>query len=317
MFLEIAFLVTGVLWVQSPEPARAFADVFGAVLRIENPDGGTWGDPSEYLEAPAGASIALKPIPTKYRVLVAPGFLSACAASAAVFEEGRRHLREKHRIDAELLQLPNDSSEANAKRIAEYLRGKMAENAKKYIVVGHSKGAVDLQVALQDAAVAASVAAFISVAGAIGGSPLADLMPGGMEDLIARMPSPECAGDLAASLRSLRREERRAFLERHPAQPAPSYALVAVSDKRNTSKALLHTWFLLSFYGSRQDGQILAEDAILPGAKNLGVAKADHLAVAQSFDRTVVSAMFDHGRYPRVALLEALVRFAIADLEAK
>jgi hypothetical protein len=98
----------------------------------------------------------------------------------------------------------------------------------------------------------------------------------------------------------------------------PSYTLVAVSDRRNTSKALLHTWFLLSFYGSRQDGQLLAADGVLSGAKDLGAARADHVAVAQSFERTVgASAMFDHGRYPRAALLEALVRFVISDLEDK
>jgi hypothetical protein len=121
---------------------------------------------------------------------------------------------------------------------------------------------------------------------------------------------------VAVAARSLNRSERRAFLARHPYPPVPSYSLVAISNRANTSRALQQTWLLLSFFGARQDGQLMAKDCILPGAKYLGAALADHVAVAHSFDNFVgLSAMYDHAHYPRAALLEALVRFVIADLE--
>jgi len=319
MRIWLAILASGAaLWAQAPDYSVPFAQVFGSVLKSENPDSGQWGGVSQYLEAPAGRAIELWPMADRYRVLVVPGFMSACTAFVPIFSEGRRHLREKHGLDVEVLQVPNDSSEANGKFIAEYLRQKARSGGKKYIVIGHSKGAVDLEVALQDRTVTSSVAALISVAGAIGGSPLADAVPGGMDGFIAMLPSLGCTGDLAGASRSLNRGERRAFLTRHPYAPVPSYSLVAVSSRTNTSTALRQTWLLLSFFGSRQDGQLLAKDSVLPGAKYLGAALADHVAVASSFDNTVgLSRMFDHGRYPRAALLEALIRFAIADLEGK
>jgi hypothetical protein len=306
------------LWAQAPDYSTPFAQVFGSVLKSENPDSGQWGGVSQYLEAAAARRAELGPMSDRYRVIVVPGFMSACTAFVPIFSEGRRHLRERHGLDVDVLQVPNDGSEANGKFIADYLRQKARSGGKKYIVIGHSKGAVDLELALEDRAAASSVAALISVAGAVGGSPLADAVPGGMDRLTAMLPPLGCSGDLAAASRSLNRGERRAFLTRHPNAPVPSYSLVAVSSQPNTSRALLQTWLLLSFFGSRQDGQLLAKDGVLPGAKYLGAALADHVAVASSFDETIgVSRMFDHGRYPRTALLEALIRFAIADIEGK
>jgi hypothetical protein len=305
------------LWAQAPDYSVPFAQVFSSVLESENPDSGHWGDASKYLGA-AGHPVELGPMPDRYRVLVVPGFMSACTSFSPIFNEGRRHLREKHGLDVDMLHVPNGSCEVNGKRIAEYLREKTRSGGKKFIVIGHSKGAIDLEAALQDRVAASSVAAFISVAGAIGGSPLADAIPGGMDGFTSMLPSLGCAGDVAAAARSLNRAERRAFLTRHPDAPVPSYSLVAISDRSNTSTALMQTWLLLSFFGSRQDGQLLAKDCVLPGSKYLGAALADHVAVAHSFDKTIgLSVVYDHARYPRAALLEALVRFAVADLERK
>ena len=129
------------------------------------------------------------------------------------------------------------------------------------------------------------------------------------------MPKIECAGDISAALQSLRRDERKSFLATHPDPPVPSYSIVAVSDRENTSRFLMQTWLMLSVYDSREDGQLHAKDGILPGAKYLGGARADHLAVAQSVDKMKgASLILDHARYPRAALLESLVRFVIQDL---
>ena len=68
------------------------------------------------------------------------------------FEVGRKVMNEKYGITAELLSVPNDSSESNAKVISAYIADQMkGEDKRKYIVVGYSKGTPDLQVALATA----------------------------------------------------------------------------------------------------------------------------------------------------------------------
>lgn len=98
----------------------------------------------------------------------------------------------------------------------------------------------------------------------------------------------------------------------------PTYLLIAKSDAATTSKALLETWKILSSYGAAQDGQLLRDDAMVPEAKYLGAAIADHFAVALPFDKSSDSFIrngMDKSAFPRAALLEALVRFVAADLE--
>ena len=74
----------------------------------------------------------------------------------------------------------------------------------------------------------------------------------------------------------------------------------------------------LSVYDPKQDSQLTRQDAIVPGAKYLGTAKADHLAVGLPLDKLAgqsLQTMMDHGSYPRAALLESLVRYVLQDLE--
>ena len=98
----------------------------------------------------------------------------------------------------------------------------------------------------------------------------------------------------------------------------PTYSLIAKSDANTTSKSLMQTWRILSTYGVAEDGQLLKDDAIAPGAKYLGAALADHFAVALPFDKSPDSAIrggMDKAAYPRAALLEALIRFVTTDLD--
>ena len=117
----------------------------------------------------------------------------------------------------------------------------------------------------------------------------------------------------------MRRPQRPpAFLAAFPNPIVPSYSLPAVSDLANTSQALTETWRLTQVFGSREDGQLIYDDAIIPGSKVLGTARADHMAVALSFESSTdaaVRAMADRGHYPRAALLESIVRFVIQDLD--
>ena len=303
----------------SMDRSAAFAEMFCAVLQQEHPDAGAWGNCAQYLAGAAPQQkITLAAIPNTYRLLVVPGVLSSCASATPAYQEGRAYLRDKFGLSAELLPVPNESSEANAQRIAQYLKEQIRSDPRKFILLGYSKGAPDIQVALaSDPDAAAAVAAFITVAGAVGGTPIADELPMAADRWIQAFHFGECEGDLSAAFHSLRRDERRAFLADHPNPVVPTYSLVAVADKGTTSKMLLENWQLLNVYDPQHDSQVIKDDAIVPGARYLGAALADHFAVALPFEflkDANVQKLVDKNHYPRTALLEALLRFVIQDL---
>lgn len=302
--------------------AVKFANLFCTVRERENPDGGDWGPCNQYLETEAQRNVDLRTISTRYRVLIVPGFFGLCTSSMApVFAEGQEHLRTAHGITVERWTAPNASSEDNAKSIAQYLRDHMQSDRRKYIVVGYSKGAADLQTALaEEPGAKDAVAAFVAVAGAVGGSPLADLVPTQLNKFLDRFKAISCEGSVSTALNSLRRSVRQAFLAEHPNPVVPSYSLPAVSDRTNTSKILLDSWQLVSSFSAREDSQLAYQDAILPGSTVLGAARADHMAIAQGFDKSadgLLRSLIDKGHYPRAALLESIVRFVTTDLEGR
>jgi hypothetical protein len=312
---------TAIIYLQddSGNVAAAFADTFCSVLKQNNPDGGEWGGCESYIEGGGRSDVKLPPVPVKYRVEIVPGLMSSCFADAPAFSEGQAALRDKYGITAELIPVPNDSSEENAVLIAQALRDKWKSDKRKFIVLGYSKGAPDLQVALaKEDGLASMVAAAVSVAGAVGGSPVADALPAAADRWIQQYNLPSCKGTLPNGFKSLQRTVRDAFLASYPTLGVPAYSIVAKSDRQRTSKSLLETWQLLLTYGSDEDGQLLREDAIYPGAKYLGAALADHFAIALPFDKSSDSAIkagMDKNRYPRAALLEAIVRYVAQDLD--
>ncbi len=295
-----------------------FADIFCSVLD-QNSDAGNWGACSQYLETPSQTKLTLAPIPNKYRLLIVPGIMNSCASAAPAFDEGQKVLRDKYGMTVELLAVPNDASEVNAKTIAQYLKDHTKDDQRKYIVLGYSKGAPDLQTMLAtDKEAAGLVAAFVTVAGAVGGSPIADFLPAQLDKYMQMMKFGNCKGDVSTGFKSLRRDVRQAFLASYPNPIVPSYSVAAVSDPSNTSKMLLESWKLLSVYDSKQDSQLTRQDSIIPGAKYLGTARADHLAVGLPLDKLADKSLLsflDHGKYPRAALLESLVRYVIQDLD--
>jgi hypothetical protein len=297
--------------------ATTFGDLFCSVLKQRNPDGGDWGTCDRYLDVPGRDDLKLEAISTKYRVPIVPGFMSSCFAESPAFLEGQEPLK-KMGVDVDLLTIPNDSSESNAKVIAEYLASKSKGDPHKFIIIGYSKGTPDVQVALaKEKGVSDVVAAFIAVAGASGGSAVADIVPPQADRYMGTVPMKNCKGDMATGLKSLKKEVRQTFLSTYPHPIVPTYSIVAKSDKNSTSKALLQTWNILATFGAMQDGQLLKDDAIVPESKYLGAALADHFGIALPFDKspdsTIRSGM-DKTKYPRGALLEALVRFVTGDL---
>lgn len=307
--------------------SASFATTFCGVLQGENPDGGSWGPCGNYLNAPPAESHSEKfarlddTALAKYRVLVIPGVLSSCQANTQAFQDGQKHLQEKHGMTVEFLQTANDTSTNNGTKIAAYLRQKMsAEDSRKYIVVSYSKGSPDVQEALaNDAQAREAIAAHVTVAGAIGGSPIAETMPEIAQRYAGMLKLGSCDGNVAEAFKSLRQDVRKQFLQDHPDPLVPSFSLAAVSDETTTSKMLLQAWKLLTAYDPRTDSQLLQSDAVIPGGNFLGVLHADHLAVALNYENVTeatIKSAADHNHYPRVALFESAVRFAISNLSS-
>ena len=101
-------------------------------------------------------------------------------------------------------------------------------------------------------------------------------------------PLKSCQGNMSTGFKSLQRANRQAFLAAHPNPVVPTYSIVAKSDENNTSKALMQTWRILSTFSVGEDGQLLKDDAIVPGATSLGAALADHFAIALPFDKSPI-----------------------------
>jgi len=304
------------------DSSKSFSDTFCTVLAKNNPDGDKWDACENYVDGGGSTNAPLPPLSKEYRVLIVPGFMSSCFADSPAFNEGLPVLREKYGIDVEYLQVPNDGSDTNAKIIADHLTEKSKGDARKWILVGYSKGTPDLQEALaRYPELRPITAAFISVAGASGGSNIADAIPGMVDKYMNQYKlKPTCKGDMAVGFKSLSKMVRGQFLANYPNPFVPTYSIIAASDKNNTSKALLQTWLLLLTYDPMQDGQLTRQDAIIPGSTYLGVAKGDHFAVALPFDKstdaTIKSGM-DKTKYPRGALIESLLRYVTEDLAKK
>lgn len=248
------------------------------------------------------------------------GLMNTCFKGAPPYKEGQEYLKKAYGLTVEMLPLPNDSVEDNAKKLGEYLREKMKEDPRKYIVLGYSKGSPDFQVALaRDAGVKDATAAFVSVGGAIGGSAVADVVPDMADKWIKQYNLPGCEGDLSQGFKSLSGKVRRAFLSTYPHPFVPSYSIASISGPDNTSKMLMQTKLILNSVSPKNDSQLTEEDQIIPESKYLGTALADHFAVALPFETSneSIKSQTDKNHYPRSALLEAIVRFITKDLEQK
>lgn len=309
---------TLVIYMHTEQVSRlSLGDAFCTVLKKENPDTGEWGKCADYFEGGGKEDLDLGPMMTNYRVLIVPGFMSSCFSDAPAFQEGQELLRRKGAA-VDLLPVANDGSEENARLISEFLTTETKKDPRKFIVLGYSKGTPDVQVALATyPPIRSAVAAFVSVAGASGGSPIAESLPATADRWINQFKMDKCKGDISKGFRSLRRDVRQAFLASYPHPFVPTYSVVALSSQATTSKALLQTWELLRVFDSALDGQLTKPDAIIPEGKYLGAALSDHFGIALPFDKSSDEMIRSNmgSRYPRAALFEAIVRVVAEDLK--
>ena len=252
----------------SPEFGAAFCQVINDEFKGSFPSGcySYFRDTQPKQLPPSG------PIPlasdrdlSQYRIFLVSGFASACFKDVPMFGEGVQHLEALHGIRAEPLELTGlESVDDEAAQILVQLRQRALEDKKRWILVGYSKGAADLEVivastASTDVQIHDRIAALVTVAGMIGGSRLYDQIDNVEEvaKVLSNFPLWQCKPSIRDA-RSVSRQERQKFLNAdwRTLIKTPTYSLTTVSDRKHTSNILVPLWDMLSVYGVEEDSQM-------------------------------------------------------------
>jgi pimeloyl-ACP methyl ester carboxylesterase len=246
---------------------------------------------------------------------VVPGFLNECFIHlASPFSDGLVFLERQGYRTGVIRVSAMSSSAHNARQIRDAIvplsDGTGPDRA---ILVGHSKGAVDILEALTIyPELVPRVAAVVSVAGVIMGSPLADSLSSFGNRLLRRLDVAACDPGDGQGIKSLRRAERLSFLSRVTLPASVRYvSLGAIPMPDEVTPLLRSGWERLASIDPLNDGQVFSSDAVIPGSLLAGFVRADHWAVALPFSRTspkLAATVIRHNEFPREILLESLIR---------
>ncbi len=212
---------------------------------------------------------------SRLAVLFVPGLLGDCADGLAPpFESAAKRLRALG-YDARVSQVNATSTRhANAERLARELEEIPSE---RLVLIGHARGAVDiLELLVAKPAVASRVAAVLSVAGAINGSPLASDTSGNTL-LFSREDDTQCTLGEREALADLEPSHRLRWLMAHPLPERPRYfSLAAFAPLSQVAPPLRPRAAALARIDPRNDGLLLFFDQVIPGSELLGYANTDH-----------------------------------------
>ncbi len=212
------------------------------------------------------------------------------------------------------------SSTNNARQIRDTIMAMEGKDQEPNVVlIGYSKGAPDiLQAVVSYPEIREHIAAVVSVAGAIGGSPLANDATQSDLNLLRHWPGAQCSEGDGGAIESLRPATRKNWLANNPLpKDFPYYSLVTYPKPERISSILESSYDKLSKVDARNDSQLLFYDQIIPGSALTGYLNADHWAIVIPVARThstIGSLFVDQNNYPREALLEAMLRFIEEDL---
>lgn len=306
-----------------------FREVFCAVLEEHGQDLPDYRDCSEALrttgpeEGVTGEPVSLGETEADYLTLLVPGLGWNCFESwLDLSYSGPKHVA-RFGYDVRVVPVDGLSSTANnARMIRDYVANLPPADAERPIILsGYSKGAPDiLEAVVTYPELAERVAAVVSLAGSVRGSPLAEDASQAQANMLSMVPGSTCEkedGDNDA-VNSLKPAVRNAWLEENPL-PANIryYSVVTYPEEDRVSWALKNSYILLGEKDIRNDTQVIVFDQMVPGSKVAAVVNADHWAVAVPVTRThplIGGTLVDKNDYPREAFLEAMLRYLEEDL---
>ena len=264
---------------------------------------------------PTGRSVWLGPARMKLRILVASGIYSECINHISnVYSYALTHLEKYGYRTGDLRVSGRSSSAYNALQIRNALLGMDYLPDEKVVLIGYSKGAPDiLEAIVAYPEIQQKVAAVVSVAGTVGGTPLAEVIGEPYQELLRTIPVPNCPVGIGDPIDSLKRTTRQQWFSQNRLPASVKYfSLAAFSEREDISAILQPTYDQLACIDPRNDSQVIFYDAIIPGSTLLGYIKADHWAVAMPFSQDLplpLSGLVDKNEFPREVLLEAIIRF--------
>lgn len=252
--------------------------------------------------------------------VIITGLVADCLSHRVTpFHKERQCLHQLGFMSSVLTVNGRASSGYNAALIQQVLTSFPA--AHRFVLLGYSKGAVDaLHALVTYPSIRQRTVAVVSLAGAIGGSPLVEILPRWLKYLFARLPLPDCHPGDGKALDSLARVKRRQWLSEHVLPPELAYfSLVALPRPEQVSRILRFNYRQLAKYNPKNDSQVLAEDALIPGSELLGYVNADHWALTLPLTKQWPFLRFflNKNDYPREILLESIVRYVEERLLAR
>ena len=215
---------------------------------------------------------------------------------------------------------PWSSSTNNASQIRDaVLELTEVGDGKKLVLVGYSKGAADiLETLTRYPETVDRVGAVVSLAGAVGGSPLADDASDSLPGLLSKLLGEDCPLGDGGAVESLKTTTRMDWWAQHELPDSVKYySVIAFPDRDHVSRGLISSYDKVSQVDPRNDSQVIFYDQMIPGSTVLGYLQADHWAVILPIDRTypnLAKVFFDKNDFPREILTEAIMRFVEEDL---
>jgi hypothetical protein len=265
---------------------------------------------------PTRSPVSLGLASSKLVIAVVPGVVGECVRGlASPFFFALQYL-ESLGYRTEVIMVSGLSGTVNnAKQIRDAVLGMVAPDGEERIVlVGYSKGVPDaLEALVTYPEIQDRIAAMVSIAGAVGGSLLANDAPELLLELVPLIPGTQCERGDGLAIHSLRPVIRQRWLATHRLPDSiPYFSLVSFANRDRISNILVPSYNKLSVIDPRNDSQVLFYDQIVPDSTLLGYVNVDHWAVALPLARrqpTLGSTFVDRNDFPREALLEAVVRY--------
>ena len=254
-------------------------------------------------------------------VAMVPGIGWECFENWLNYENEFESHAEKFGFGSHIFEVAGMSGTSTNARM---VRDKIMQHAhelqpQQLVLLGYSKGAPDaLEAVVSYPEIHPYIAAVVSVAGAVGGSPLAYAAEEKDLGLLKHIPESTCTGGDGHAVESLRPSVRQAWLAANPLPDSiPYYSMVTFPGPDQLSSVLKGSWKKVAKIDPRNDSQMIIYDQIIPGSTLLAYLNADHWAIAVPVAEShpfIGRHFVDRNAYPREALFEALLRFIEEDM---